>query len=86
MFARGFVLDNHKLCFPSSATQSSRQSTTAPLQISHQAIHKAVSDHSVAFNRAEDLRVNDGNRGQMGPDVGEQAEAFKNQQNAEQAF
>lgn len=79
MFARGFVLDNHKLCFPPSATQLSRQSTTAPLHVSHQVIRKAVSDQSVPFNRAEDLRVNDESCGQKGPDVGEQVEAFKDQ-------
>lgn len=79
MFARGFLLDNHKLCFPSSAPKLSRQSTTTPLHISHQVIHKAVSDQSVPFNRAEDVGVNDENCGQKGPDVGEQVEAFKDQ-------
>lgn len=51
----------------------------AALHISHQVIHKAVSDQSVPFNRARDLRVNDGNCGQKGPDVGERVKAFKDQ-------
>lgn len=72
MFARGFLLDNHKLCFPSSAPKLSKQSTMPPLHISHHVIRKAASDQLVPFNRADDE-----NCGQKGPDVGERVEAFK---------
>lgn len=95
IFACGFILDNQKLSFSSSAHSSARRNTLAPLPVSHSVIWKAffLSDRSAALNRARGPSPKPlGTWDKSGPGAGEEQvcprrqlrRRFQNAENAEQ--